>query len=409
MRIRYFVPDDEVETTRFTTLLAAIDDFWKRFVRVSGQRPESWISDLRATLGRVNRDLGLEVTSDPDGTQTMIVVPLGGAASWPLAELCVERAPRRMPWCFEARRAASSTAQALQNVRKSFGFDLGLARARVGVARGHLLEAVLASPEFTGSEDERAQAAAEVFLSLLVGDHCFESWLGRVSVQPAPRPSGLRVIGSGNVAPLPLAIDELGDAVRAAVNGIALGLPETPLHVFCERAEWTLFELDELLQVKDAHPQATWEGTQSELCETPAQSDLLMAATSCPEALKCLLSGERFSSERFSRHGERFCYLKLRVDAANDEARVQARSDIEDALDRALVPGRLGCVVGSGLGREHVYVDLALNKVDPALNVVKSRLARLGIRDEAWLFFFDDEWSNEWVGLTPKANAPSAR
>lgn len=408
MRIRYFVPDDEGETARYTRLLAGIDDFWKRFVRVSAQRPESWIADLRATLGRVHADLGLEAVSERDGTRTLFIVPLGGAASWPLAKLCVERAPRRMPWCFESERPPLPLTQAIGRVHRAYRVNMGLARARVGVTRGHLLEIILASPEFGSSDDEHAQAAAEAFIAALLGDRVFESWVARVSVQTAPRSSALRVVGKGSIPPLPLGIEELEDSILAASSGIAAGLPEAPLHAFCERAEWTLFELEELLQVKDTHPLQAPAGDVA-LCETPAQGDLLMAATSCPEALKCLLSGETFASDRFSRHGERFCYLKMQVEASNDEGRVAIRSDIEDALDRALVPGRLGCVVGSGLGRDHVYVDLALNRVDASIDVIKSRLARVGLRSQAWMFFFDDEWSNEWVALTPKSGEPRAR
>jgi hypothetical protein len=211
---------------------------------------------------------------------------------------------------------------------------------------------------------------------------------------------------------LPLAIDELVDAIDAAGAGILLGLPDAPLHTSCELADWTLFELADMLAIGDGNARRPWQDrwvSDRALCDTPPQADLVLAASSCPEALKCLLSQQPFSSQRFSRHGERFCYLKVRVDAANDEGRLHYRTELEDTLDRALVPGRLGCVVGNGLGHDHVYVDLALSNVDAAIAVLKSRLARAGVNDDAWLFFFDDEWSNEWVALNAKTERPLSR
>jgi hypothetical protein len=411
MRVRFFAPEDEEETSAFVRLCDGIDDFWRRFSRLASEPPSRWISDLRAALARVHEDLGLEARAQPDGTQSLAIVPLGGPASWPLCRLCVERAPARYPWTFESQREALSLDATVAEVFDEFGVDFTRARARVGVTRGHLLEVVLASPD-VNTHDPTARDAAERLIALLLGDRRFDSWIATVSVQAAPRSRLLRVVGDGECPELPLAIDEVADAIDAAGGGILLGLSEQPLHAVCERAEWTLFELDDTLRVADgAEPE--WRrgvaGPGLTLCDTPPQSDLLLAASSCPEALKCLLAEQPFSSQRFSRHGERFCYLKLRLDAANDEGRFHKRSELEDALDRALVPGRLGCVVGNGLGQDHVYIDLALTDVDRSIGIVKNRLARASVDDDAWMFFFDDEWSNEWLALNEKTRRPTCR
>lgn len=412
MRLRFFAPDDEEETSAYVHLCHDIDDFWRRFGRVCAQPAGSWVADLRAVLARIHVDLGLEVQEHGDGTRTLVIVPLGGASSWPLCRLFVERAPERYPWTFECQREAVPLSDCIATTVAEHGIDLARARARVGVTRGHLLEVVLASPELA-IQDEHAQEVAERFVRLLLGDKRFESWIAGVSLQPAPRSRVLRVVGDGELPELPLGIDELADAVDAASGGILLGLPDAPLHTSCERAEWTLFELDERMKTGDGIQRAHWQGefatSPPPLCDTPPQADLLLAASSCPEALKCLLTEQPFASQRFSRHGERFCYLKLRVEAANDEGRLHHRMELEDLLDRALVPGRLGCVVGNGLGRQHVYIDLALSNVDASLSVLRSRLERAGVRDEAWLFFFDDEWSNEWLALNARTGRPLSR
>lgn len=408
-RVRFFAPEDEAETSSFVDLCNGIDDFWRRFMRVSSDPPTRWIGDLRAVLARVHEDLGLETRALPDGTRMLAIVPLGGPACWPLSRLFLERAPMCFPWSFTCEREPLPLGRCIAGVREEFGIDLGDARARVGVTRGHLLEVVIASSRFD-VHDPASREAAEQLCAQLLGDRRFDSWIARVSVQARAKSRLLRVVGDGEVPELPLGLDEVAAAIDAATTAILNGLPDEPLHTYCERAEWTLFELDEQLPGRAPSLEATGaHPAGASLSDTPSQSDLLLAASCCPEALKCLLSGQPFASERFSRHGERFSYLKFRVEAAADEARCQKRSEIEDALDRALVPGRLGCVVGNGLGQEHLYIDLALANVEAAIPVVRNRLERAGVEGDAWMFFFDDEWSNEWLAMNDRTRQPRYR
>jgi hypothetical protein len=305
-------------------------------------------------------------------------------------------------------------------VKADFGLDLRTSRARVGVTRGHLLEVVLACHEFASSEDARGHDAAQALVQRLIGDRAFEDWVARISIQSAPRPNALQVLGAGAVQPLPLSLAELDAAILAAERGVLAGLTDAPYHSFCERAEWSLFELNEELRVSDVARPSPLAGLSSlakpgedlaapAFYDMPPQADLLLATTLCPEALKCFLKGEPFTSRRFSRHGERFCYLKLRLTEADEEGRQRRRAELEDQLNRALVPGRLGCVVGAGQGSEFVYVNLALTQIEPALEVLRRRLQRFGVGDEVWLLFCDDEWREEWVALGTASQPPLSR
>src|SRR5690606_6615237 len=127
------------------------------------------------------------------------------------------------------------------------------------------------------------------------------------------------------------------------------GLPEHPCHVDCERAEWAMFEVERLERAGDDLP----------------QSDLVVASSMRPEMLKCHLEAGSFASARFSRCGETFCYLKVRLPGEGLEQRIEARVHLEQVLDRALVPGRLGCVVGTGMGSEFAYLVFALTQLEP--------------------------------------------
>jgi hypothetical protein len=188
-----------------------------------------------------------------------------------------------------------------------------------------------------------------------------------------------------------LSVNELPDAIEAGVRGLVAGLPETPLHQFCERAEWSLLELD----------------APDTASDYAAQDDLMLCATMVPEALKCFLEGERFNSTRFSRHGERFCYLKYLGEAESSlEARLEERERVENALNQALVPGRIGCVVGAGLGLRYGYLDLAIANQTYAWPLIRRVLAVESMVRPAWLLPCDSHLDSEWIGLTPATPAP---
>src|SRR5262245_43677315 len=80
---------------------------------------------------------------------------------------------------------------ALEATRGRYGVDFRGARARAGVARGHLIDVILEQPG--GSGDAREAEAAEAFVDALLGEARFDDWIGAVSVTPAPRGGLLRV------------------------------------------------------------------------------------------------------------------------------------------------------------------------------------------------------------------------
>lgn len=388
MRVRWFEPGDELETAHFLATVSATDALWETFARRCREPAERWVEVVRAQLRQIDAGLGLELR-DEDKQQAAYVYPLAGPALLPLAELVTERAPSLWPWTFEVRRPAANLDQALEVVRDETGVNLGHARARVGVGRGHLLQIVLACDGVRGDADDLGKDAAERLVELLLGDAVLEDWVDSVRAMSAPRPSPLRIVGQEQAA-LPLTLSELVSAVQRAQEAIIANLP-APCHRFCDRAEWVLFEVSEL----------AGEETPAEL----PHPDLQVASTMCPEMLKCFLSGSPFSSLRFSRHGERFCYLQMELEGAPQE-RIEQRIRAEEVLDRLLVPGGLGCVVGSGIGSRYAYVHLALAQLEAAVGVIRKRLRREQLPRRTWLLFCDSCWQNEWVGLYDDTPAP---
>jgi hypothetical protein len=135
-------------------------------------------------------------------------------------------------------------------------------------------------------------------------------------------------------------------------------------------------------------------------------ADLQVSATMYPEMLRCFLSGSPFSSSRFSRCGEQFCYLKLTLPGQTVDERIAQRIAIEEILDYSLVPGRLGCVIGSGIGSRYMYIHLSLQQVESALPIVTRRVREAGAGKESWVLFCDTVFADEWVGVWEDSPAP---
>lgn len=291
-----------------------------------------------------------------------------------------------------ATSGATPVEGALEAVLRETGLDLAGARARLGFARGHLLEVVVLSAAFPSGTDDAALDAAGLLVARLIGDARFEDWIGAVEVAPAPRPGSLRVLADGGRAPSSppsLSLAEVEPAVTAAIRGLEAELPAVPYHALRGRAGWTLLEA---------------EPAPAE--DYPLQDDLVLMSTLLPEAMKCFLQGAPFSSCRFSRHEERIFYVKVDGESRDVDARFALRVKLEEALDRALVPGGLGCVVGAGLGLRYVYVVLALARVDAALETASAALRVEGVGRRSWVLPCDTRWAKDFVPVYPDGPRP---
>jgi hypothetical protein len=378
---------------------ARIATFWEEALTVLSRAPRGSLLSgealahlervLGAAASRVAPGLGVEVDTLPAGEHRVVLTPGGGALE-PLIARVIGRAPARGGLSVVRHRPPRSVDDAVADVRTRTEADLSTARARIGFSRGHLLEVVVYSPSFASAADERALDAANLLLPRLIGDELFDVWVDAIDVAPLPRGGSLRVLADGATSlesTLPLV--EVLPAVEAAVRGVHAALPEAPYHTFCERAEWTLLELE---------PEV--DGDYA------AQDDVALVSTMLPEAMKCFLQGSRFSSSRFSRHGERFAYVKVDAGELSAEARHARTVELEEELNRVLVPGRVGCVVATGIGARYVYLTLALENVEHGVRLACARLKKAGAPKRAWLLFCDSGWEGEWAGAHDDSPPP---
>lgn len=399
MRVRFFSPVDDQETARHLDMMRRIDGFWERAAAVTrplaaGKSPsrsvcEAVQQELDGELSRrVVAGLVVEVDAAEAGSR-VVIAPASDSGLDPLVDEIVKRAPR-LPGVSVARyRPAAPLGAVVAEVRAACGLDLSDARARAGFVRGHLLEVVVYSPSFSSAHDEQALDAANLAIPRLVGEEVFDQWIGGIEVSPMKRRGALPVVGRGADEPPGFDLAEIVDAVEVAVRGVDSELSDAPYHTFCERAAWSMLNLE---------PQAS--------PDYPRLDDLVLCSTMLPEMAACALGGARFSSRRFSKHGERFVFLKVDGEGKSENALFDERLMLEDALNRSLVPGRVGCVVGAGLGLRYLYLILALADVDAGLTIARRTGQKQGIPRRSWFQFFDSSWSHEWVGAYDDSPVP---
>jgi hypothetical protein len=331
---------------------------------------------LRVAFERVHP--GLSVERFDQG----LIVRARSRELCPLAERVAKQAPPNLT--VHTHRPRLAWTEALTRAESRGGPDFRGARVRAGFTRGHLLELVVSVPGGKGDDAERE--LAERLVWDIAGERRADDWIGGVEVEAAPRGGPLRVLHErpDDAARLPLS--ELSAALDAAISGVEAGLPEAPLHDSGD-GEWNLFELD---------PETAGD--------YPQKDDLVMAVTRVPELLKCFLEASPVSSLRFSRH-ERFFFLKYESNG-HPESRLAERETLERALDRYLIAGRAGRVVGGGLGLRYSYVDVALSKLDQGLALICEAAREEGLPQRSWIECFDSDFADEWLEVWPGAAVP---
>lgn len=292
---------------------------------------------------------------------------------------------------FELLRSAPFTppvscGAALSAVRAASGVDFGRARARTGFARGHLLDIVIYLPGGRGAAHE--SEAAEDLARRMLGEEVFERWVGSVVATPTARGGLLSVINENSEERTALPLEALVETVRAAIDGLKLGLPELSFGSSADAADWFAFELE---------PEPAEDYV--------AQDDLLICSTRLPELKKSYLRAEPFFSGRFSNSGAIFAYLKFQATERTPEGRLAERSRFETQIERALPPAQ-GGLVGLGVGLRYSYIDVALIDPDCVSERLLPALRAAQIPRRSWLMFCDSEIEHEFVSVYADSPEP---
>lgn len=373
--------EEEAEREAVTSL---IDAWWSEFATKAEdldrlfRNQSDWDMPawMRQTLNAVSSDLCWEFGPGLEGGHRLVITPESRKVLRPLVGELLARAPRLAGWEFYAYRPAESYEMTLQTVEARTGGDVS---GSVFVARrgnGNRFDLTFGARS-SGDADTnfgRYFVATET----LLGEEVLDKWVGAIEVVPASDVPDARPVA------------ELRVETERVIGQIRESLPGDACWRFAKTAPWTVFRLE----------------PSDEASDYAGQSDMFVGKSLNEQLWKTTHSGLPFCSARFSRVGETFCYVKLDGRQGLDEEMFADKSEMEDALDAALVPGGLGCHIGGGTGKWYSYVDLALTDVDRGCEVVRRVLGDGHVPRRSWILFFDDEWAREWIGIYDDSPPP---
>jgi hypothetical protein len=393
MRWLFCNENDADESAQRQAILDRVDRWWREFQAKTGEldalfsRRSQW--DLPGwmdrTLQAIDAALMWEYGAAVQGPgHRLVITPESERRLRPLTATIIERAPQLTGWEFYAYRLPEGAEMARQTVEVRTGgsIDDVLAEARLG--SHHLVDLVFHSPRTDGAEDQQALNDAFVATETLLGEEILDTWIGAIEVG-AFRPRGglARMFGRGKDRPTGLIpLERLKETVDALIGGIQDQLPAEPHFRWAADSGWSAIELK-----------------PSQADDYPERTDLYVAITATQELWMAAHSGRPFCSQRFSRCGEVFAYVKLDGSEGLEGSRFADRTEIEDALNAALGKEALGGTIGGGTGVRYSYIDLALTDLRRGVEAVRSVLRDGRVPRRSWILFFDADLCGEWVGI----------
>lgn len=396
--MRWVFPDDndKEEAAARQAVISRIDAWWEHFVRriddlnaflrgASEVDPGDWMAEkLHAIDPRLLLAIRMNMTKPG---YRLVIMPDAEMQLRPLVDEMLRRAPAVEGWEFDAHRLPDDMEMAEATVAVRTGGSLVGAEFSAAIGEGNRVDLRVFSPDCASRNDREAWHTAFLGVQTLLGDAVMEAWIGQLDV--APLTARKR---KGSTLPL----SQVAERVQSLIEGIRRQLPDLST-VDPETGP------DGNVTILEVTP----ETTDADEEDPAEQMDLLLASTSWMALWESTHGGGLFASERFSRNGDRFCYLKLEwVREIELQDVVDWRASIEDALQTALGAANCGLLLGGGLGGRYVYIELALRDVQRAIPIIRQVAEWKQVPMRSWLLFHDAQWRNEWVGLVPGAPTP---
>jgi hypothetical protein len=383
MRWRFPDPRDTIQGAARAAIEHRITAWWKAFERDAPRidayfrRRERWdlAAWMKEHLGTVDPALMWEFGPGLRGGHRLVITPESERRLRPLTTAVLSRAPTLAGWEFYPYRLAEPRDLALLTVQGRCGVDFGRFRASVQATSDGGVDLVFWSREVDAIGMDAARGAAFVATESLLGEEVLDNFVNVIDAAADPAGDDVDL---GALAP----------AVAAKLEAARARLSPAPL---VERTDL---------------PYTLWELKPREAADYTHQHDLFVGKSSLPEMWTRAHSNGTFSSARFSRFGETFCYVKLDGSEGLGEGGFADKSEIEDALEAALAPASLGALTGGGTGRRYAYVDLALRNVDESIPIIRETLRRGRVPRRSWLLFFDSTLRDEWVGIWDETPPP---
>ncbi len=398
MRWRYIDNQSQTEVLYRKRVLDQIENWWQLFAKrskefeshIRGRRPlpidelANWVDD---GLNKINENLLWELWPGDDDTCLFIITPEMDHYKRPLVKTIVEMAPHIEGWSFLPVRPALSV-DVLQSIFES-RTGLSIPETKITCVRSsrNVVDVTFFSDSFSGENDREDIETAYCLCEYLVGEDTLNKWIGTITTQVINTSAGRIVSLFDRDKPIDMShtksLSEFAQAVDKVVLEIKLQIDDEPLRLqTLQPAELLTFED---AASRSAATRRTFVSAKKDIVESIVLNGL-------------------FYSERFTKHGERFCYLKI----TGGELLVATEwfVKLRGQVDQQLRAAEAGCVFGFGHDAEHLFIDLAVENFEVAIVVLRNVAQQEKLPVNSWLLFFDTELEQEWIGLFGETVAP---
>lgn len=398
MRWRYHDPKNSQEAAERARVIEQIDSWWREFEKKQGdisalfQRKAEWdlAGWMEQHLQGIDKDIMWEFGPPVlKSGHRLVMTPESYHGLRPLVREILSRAPELDNWEFFGYRLAESLEMAKHSVEGRTGRDLSDFQVKVSKDEHNRIDLTYTAPSIRRIDDTDSLHAAFVATESLLGEDCLNRWIGVIEAVPTPKEKWSLFSRNTRKTTQFYGLDRLHDTVHALIGAIHDQLPQAPHYEWVEEAKWTLWEF---------RPEASDDYFD--------QADLIVAKSPNPAQWTAVHGGGYFYSGRFTSTHETFCYLKIDGAEGLGEAGFQDKSEIEDSLDEALKPAKLGCQIGGGTGLRYSYIELALTDIDRSIPVIRKLLQEGNLPKRSWILFHDTDLSAEWVGIYDDSPAP---
>lgn len=412
MRWRFHDKNDAEESLAVKETLGRVDAWWRAFqtqikmldALFSGNSQWDLAEWMAENLQVIDAGLMWEFGPAINGPgHRLVITPESSRHLRPLTETIIDRAPRLAGWEFYPYRLAESVESAEATVEARTGGTLADVVVDARIGEHNLIDLTFRSPRTRNSNDEQAFNDAFVATESLLGEELLDKWVGAIEVAPVQGSGGLlgafrkgkkQLADHDSTGRSGIRLDQLKDVIDSLIVCLRDQLPrETPILSLNpdDDSNWSCLEMN-----------------PDESDDYPNQSDLIAAVTLNPTIWMAAHCGRPFCSERFSRNGEVFVYLKIDGRDGLDESDYSGRDHIEAAITKVLISDSLGGVIGGGTGIRYSYVDLVLTDLERGITLIRNTLRGGRIPNRSWILFFDADLCGEWIGIYDDTPVPPA-
>lgn len=406
MRWKFQDPANIAESSKRQKLINRIDRWWDEFQLRTGdldtmfQGAKDWdvVAWMESQLLNVHEDLSWEFRpSSISGHHEFAISPDQNPALVELAQQILQRAPKVPNWQFDVFRKAIRVEDCLQRTMDATGIDLSNTTVSVHEGQANQIDFVFHFDRLPPDEDVLFEAML-IATEMLLGEQQMMRWAGTFdaidTVPDDDTSPDADAAASADTASTKAAkmrfvrLSQVPQAFQLAQDTIKDRLEDEAYVNRIDQLQWAAFKLK-----------------PSEAIDYARRDDLLTAMTCDPDLTAATFEAQAFASERFSRNGETFCYIKVDERGAVDSG-FSEREDMEEAIRSTLESQELGCLVGSGTGLRYTYLELALTDLDDALLAIRETLQEGQISRRSWVLFHDAAWQDEWFPIYEGAAGP---